>query len=314
MKHSWGSMLRTVRAAVAVMLFGGIGLTVPPQTRDMLAFLEDAGIWPAISFPIALAVLAGSAWFWSRAALAARFGIDDWQRYGAAPAEFNWTAFTWLPRLMLVGSFLVGVVIAFINRSPWSIAGAIALGVLGLVLLMVRPSGTAGHSPASGPLLVPRLVARRSQGAAQGALATGAVRRGSGVDSAGVWLGAASARGDRVVHLYAASAQPSCSGISRPRHCRASARSDDRAARRGDLRLRRADAPVAGRVTSAGLPSTAGAECDRHLRLCGSTTAVSHPHGPSDRQRACCTPAARQTLSTNGSGAVHPTTARCSRS
>jgi hypothetical protein len=141
MKHSWGSMLRTVRAAVAVMLLGGIGLTVPPQTRDMLAFLEDSGIWPAISFPIALAVLAGSAWFWSRAALAARFGIDDRQRYGAAPAEFNWTAFTWLPRLMLVGSFLVGVVIAFINRSPWSIAGAIVLGVLGLVLVMVRPSG-----------------------------------------------------------------------------------------------------------------------------------------------------------------------------
>ena len=51
MKHSWGSMLRTVRAAVAVMLVGGIGLTVPPQTRDMLAFLGDAGVWPAISFP-----------------------------------------------------------------------------------------------------------------------------------------------------------------------------------------------------------------------------------------------------------------------
>ena len=150
MKHSWGSMLRTVRAAVAVMLLGGIGLTVPPQTRDMLAFLEDAGIWPAISFPIALAVLAGSAWFWSRAALAARFGIDDWQRYGAAPAEFNWTAFTWLPRLMLVGSFLVGVVIAFISRSPWSIAGAIVLGVLGLVLLMLRPSGQPVTLPPAG--------------------------------------------------------------------------------------------------------------------------------------------------------------------
>jgi hypothetical protein len=143
-------MLRTVRAAVAVMLLGGIGLTVPPQTRDMLAFLEDAGIWPAISFPIALAVLAGSAWFWSRAALAARFGIDDWQRYGAAPAEFNWTAFTWLPRPMLVGSFLVGVVIAFINRSPWTIAGAIALWCARLFLSMVRPSGQPVTLPPPG--------------------------------------------------------------------------------------------------------------------------------------------------------------------
>jgi hypothetical protein len=134
-------MLRTVRAAVAVMLVGGIGLSIPPQTRDMLAFLEDAGIWAAISFPIALVVRAGSAWFWSRAALAARFGINDGQRKGPAPPDFNWTAFTWLPRLMLVASFLVGVVIAFMSRSPWSIAGAIALGVLGLFLLIVRPSG-----------------------------------------------------------------------------------------------------------------------------------------------------------------------------
>ena len=77
MGHSWGSMLRTVRAAIAVMLLGGIGLTVPPQTRDMLAFLDSERIWPAVSFQIGLVVLAGWAWFWSRAALAARFGIDD---------------------------------------------------------------------------------------------------------------------------------------------------------------------------------------------------------------------------------------------
>ena len=150
MRHSWGSMLRTVRAAVAVMLLGGIGLTVPPQTRDMLAFLEDAGVWPAISFQLALAVLAGSAWFWSRAALAARFGIDDWQRHGAVPADFNWAAYRWLPRLMLIVSFLVGAVIAFMSRSPWSIGGAIALGVLGLVLLMVRPPGQPVALPPAG--------------------------------------------------------------------------------------------------------------------------------------------------------------------
>ena len=59
MGHSWGSMLRTVRAAIAVMLLGGIGLTVPPQTRDMLAFLDSERIWPAVSFQIGLVVLAG---------------------------------------------------------------------------------------------------------------------------------------------------------------------------------------------------------------------------------------------------------------
>jgi hypothetical protein len=147
MRHSWGSMLRTVRAAVAVMLLGGIGLTVPPQTRNMLAFLDESGLWPAISFQIALIVLAGSAWFWSRAALAARFGIDDWQRYGAAPAEFNWTAFTWLPRLMLVGSFLVGAVMALRSGSPSSgMAVAVGIVVLGIALYF-RPHGQAVPLP-----------------------------------------------------------------------------------------------------------------------------------------------------------------------
>jgi len=56
MGHSWGSMFR---AAIAVMLLGGIGLTVPPQTRDMLAFLDSERIWPAVSFQIGLVVLAG---------------------------------------------------------------------------------------------------------------------------------------------------------------------------------------------------------------------------------------------------------------
>jgi hypothetical protein len=89
MCYSCGSMLRTVRAAVAVMLLGGIGLTLPPQTRDMLAFLEGGRIWPAVSFQIALVVLAGSAWFWSRAALAARFGIDEDPQLRPAAPDFD---------------------------------------------------------------------------------------------------------------------------------------------------------------------------------------------------------------------------------
>src|SRR3974377_71476 len=40
-----------------------IGLTVPPQTRDMLAFLDNGRFWPALSFQLAMVVLAGSAWF-----------------------------------------------------------------------------------------------------------------------------------------------------------------------------------------------------------------------------------------------------------
>jgi hypothetical protein len=159
MRYSWGSMLRTIRAAVAVMLLGGIRPTVPPQTRDMLAFLDDSRIWPAISFQIALAVLAGSAWFWSRAALAARFGINDRQRCEGAASSFNWTAFIWLPRLILVGSSLIGAVIAFVSHSPWSIAGAIGLAILGIVLSIVRPRARAVELPPAprviGPAILP---------------------------------------------------------------------------------------------------------------------------------------------------------------
>jgi hypothetical protein len=141
MRYSWGSMLRTIRAAVAVMLLGGVALIVPPQTQDMLVFLDNDHIWAPISFQIALIVLGGSAWFWSRAALAARFGIDDGQRSGAANLDFNWTVFTWLPRLMLIGTFLVGALIAYMGRSPWTIAGAIVLGAVAVALLKYRPSG-----------------------------------------------------------------------------------------------------------------------------------------------------------------------------
>ena len=143
MWHSWGSMLRTVRAPLAVILLGGIGLTVPPQTRNMLAFLDESGPWPVITFLIVLIVLAASAWFWSRAA--ARFGIDDAQRYKEGRRSFDWFAFTWLPRLMLAGSFLVGAIMALRSGSPSrgmvvGMAVAVGIAVLG-VALYFRPHG-----------------------------------------------------------------------------------------------------------------------------------------------------------------------------
>ena len=148
-RRSWASMLRTARAPVAVLLLGGIGLTVPPQTHDMLAFLGADRIWGAASFQLALAVLGGSAWFWSRAVLAARFGINDRQRSGTSDAGFDWTAFTWLPRLVLVGTFLLGVAIAVEGRSPWAVVGAAAVGALALLLTVIRPRGAVlGPPPA----------------------------------------------------------------------------------------------------------------------------------------------------------------------
>jgi hypothetical protein len=148
LQHSWSSMFRTARASVAILLLGGLGLTVPPQMSDILAFLDRGHVWAAVSFQIALVVLGGSAWFWSRAVLAARFGIDDQQRgSGAVGVGFDWTAFNWLPRLVLLATFLIGAAIAFRGRSPWTIAGAIALGPLTLLLAIFRPRARIASLP-----------------------------------------------------------------------------------------------------------------------------------------------------------------------
>jgi hypothetical protein len=53
-------MLRTVRALVAVLLVGGVALLVPPQMKDLLAFVVDGG---AFSFDVSLVVLGLYAWY-----------------------------------------------------------------------------------------------------------------------------------------------------------------------------------------------------------------------------------------------------------
>ena len=47
--RSWGSMARTCRAPILVLLLGGLGLTVPPQARDMLSF-DSEQVWPWVAF------------------------------------------------------------------------------------------------------------------------------------------------------------------------------------------------------------------------------------------------------------------------
>ena len=124
---------------MAVLLIGLIALTVPPQTRDMLSFLDADRPGGAISFQFALLVLAGSAWFWSRAALAARFGLGDGHRSPSSGGQFDWFAFIWLPRLTVVGAFAGGIIMAVENWSWWTVAGAFGLGVLALLATVWRP-------------------------------------------------------------------------------------------------------------------------------------------------------------------------------
>ncbi|MFL5286125.1 MAG: hypothetical protein ACJ8AW_35390 [Rhodopila sp.] len=160
MTASWGSMLRTIRAAVVVALLGESALAVPEQTRDMLAFLQDGGIWPPLSFQLTLLLLGVSAWFWSRAALAARFGIDDRQRQGSANPGFDWTAYTWLPRIVLGMTFAAGVAIAWRSGgSWWTIGGVVGFGIVTVLLATFRVKLLAifrPQSPAAGPPPAPR--------------------------------------------------------------------------------------------------------------------------------------------------------------
>jgi hypothetical protein len=171
-------MLRTVRAVVALLVLGGAGLTLTPQTSDMLAYMEAAPVRVTVSFQISLLILGISTWYWSRAALAARFGIDDSRRPNGDPeSELGWTAFTWLPRILMVATFLVGVVLAVIGRSYWNAVGAVVLGVVGLVLTIVRPHGDA-KGPARPSRSNPR-VERVCTGAVRGAAVSRSVRHGS---------------------------------------------------------------------------------------------------------------------------------------
>ena len=142
---SWMSMLRTVRAPMGIVVFGGMALLVPPQTSDMLAFVESRP-WPgAVSFQVALLVFGLNAWLWSRSALAARFGVNDANREHGIKGGFGWTAFTWLPRLILAATFVVGTVVAFVGRSPASAMVALLLGLAAFVFTIMRPRAARSH-------------------------------------------------------------------------------------------------------------------------------------------------------------------------
>ncbi len=150
-RTSWVSMLRTCRAAIAVLLVGYIALTLPPETRDMLTFLDHDRVWAALSFQLALAVFGCAAWYWTRAALAARFGLGDMQRnWVDDDPRFDWAAFTWLPRLVLIVAFLAGLVIAVAGDSYWTVAGSAAFGVAAMAFIIYRPR-TEGAGPPPAP-------------------------------------------------------------------------------------------------------------------------------------------------------------------
>ena len=129
-QKSWRSMASTARVpfgAVVAMLFG---LLLPAQTADALAGLADGGrcgLWPVLCFHAALAGFALSAWYWSRAVLAARFpelvmpGLGDGEEDFARVDVVAWA---WLPRILFGIAAACGV-IAALRSAAWLQAGLV---------------------------------------------------------------------------------------------------------------------------------------------------------------------------------------------
>jgi hypothetical protein len=140
---SWLSMLRTVRAPLAILLIAVVVLLVPPQTQDMLAALADpgaAGISYTLSFHATLAFLSISAWYWARALLSARFDVADTDRgvelLAKEDPRVRQLPFEAVPRLMFVGALLLGVGLVF-RSGLWIHLVYLALWGVPFLLLVV---------------------------------------------------------------------------------------------------------------------------------------------------------------------------------
>lgn len=157
--RSWLSLLRTARGPVVVLLFGFTALWIPPQTRDMAATLQQAG--GTIAFHLALIWLALNAWYWSRASLAARFGVADTPFTGflapgfvgpPPPNEPVAFAFRNLPRLLFAAGAVLGITLLL---QHWSMANTLAVVVWVVALYYVlykRRVWQAGRFVSAPPL------------------------------------------------------------------------------------------------------------------------------------------------------------------
>jgi hypothetical protein len=151
-------MIRTCRAAVGVLVFGALGATVPPQTRDMMEALSRP--LASASFQLSFVVLALSAWFWSRAALAARFGINDsyearqdlaTSREATPHRSANRTVYIQLPRLLLGFTGLVALYLTLTTSAPFNGFVVTAWWASGHVWLWMRKRKPGNATETSWP-------------------------------------------------------------------------------------------------------------------------------------------------------------------
>jgi hypothetical protein len=126
--RSWMSLFRTTRGSVSILVVVGLALVLPDQTGDELVALADMKVGPVpglFVLQFALGFLSVTSWFWARAALAARFGVDDALESRHGLRHTHRKAFNAVPRL----AFLFGVLLSLLLvwRSPsWTQALAVA--------------------------------------------------------------------------------------------------------------------------------------------------------------------------------------------
>jgi hypothetical protein len=108
---SWRSLFRTTRAPVSILAIAALCLAVPPQTGDELAALQEMHVGPLsglVVLQLSLGFLSLSAWYWARAALSARFGVNDSLEARSALRRCSRATFNAVPRWI----FLCGVVLS----------------------------------------------------------------------------------------------------------------------------------------------------------------------------------------------------------
>lgn len=139
--RSWLSLLRTARAPAVVLLAAAAPLVLAPQMPDMMAAV-DQDARSTLAFHLTLMFLALSTWYWARAALAARFGVDDTPGGRMALDEEASNAvraaYDWVPRGLFLATLAVALCLLLKSWAPRSLAAVIVWGFLASVILRKR--------------------------------------------------------------------------------------------------------------------------------------------------------------------------------
>jgi hypothetical protein len=129
---------RTTRATVVIALLLIFVLAVMPQTKDMLAGIQE-NLGGRFVYHLCLAFFAFSTWYWSRAVLQAYFKIPDNPigRQAIPETKAGWL-FCWLPRITLGAVLFAGLIAAWRSDAWWDFLITLVWGIALIALLTHR--------------------------------------------------------------------------------------------------------------------------------------------------------------------------------